>query len=159
MTECRECRGQVSTQAFACPHCGAPFPWKAEWRGTGFEWRSRSSLWGLPIVHVAMGRDPSGKLRVARGIVAVGQFAVGFITIAQFGLAYVFGVGQFIAGPVVVAQFALALVFGLGQVASGIAAVGQFAIGWYVLAPWAIAPRAWLAAAPALGVIASLAKC
>jgi hypothetical protein len=84
-------------------------------------------------------------MRVARGIVAVGQFAIGFVTLAQFGAALLFGVGQFVVGPAVVAQFALGLVFGVGQFSTGLVAVGQFAIGWYVLAHWGMAPHAWTA--------------
>ncbi len=74
---CRECRGQVSTEAAACPQCGAVYPTREEWAGTGVDWKSRATVLAYPFVHVAFGRDAQGKLRVARGVIAIGQFAVG----------------------------------------------------------------------------------
>ena len=44
----------------------------------GYEYKSKTKLFGLPLVHVAHGVDPStGKTRVARGIVAIGARARG----------------------------------------------------------------------------------
>ena len=73
----------------------------------------------------AFGRHPqTGKLLVEKGIIAIGQFGIGFITIAQFGVGLLLGVGQ----------AALGLHFGLGQFATGITAIGQLALGKWVLA-------------------------
>ena len=86
-------------------------------------------------MHIAIGRDKNtGRLLVAKGIIAVGQFGIGLITIAQFGVGFLFGFGQFIVGLIAVAQFALGIYFGLGQFSTGATAVGQFAFGKYVLA-------------------------
>ena len=38
---------------------------------------------GLPLVHVAFGVDSSGKSHVARGIIAIGQRALGFLSIGM----------------------------------------------------------------------------
>jgi hypothetical protein len=146
LAACRECGGQVSVQAPFCPHCGAPYPSRRDWGGFGIDWRTKASLGGYPLVHVAYGRDASGRRRVARGVIAVGQFAVGAVVIAQFGIAYVFGLGQFVFGPIVVAQFALALALGVGQFATGVIAIGQIAVGWYVLAIWGVGPHLCTAA-------------
>jgi hypothetical protein len=118
LTSCRDCRKEVSKGAVHCPHCGAPFPARARWGGQGYEWKSKAHILGIPLVHVAVGRDAQGKLRVAKGIIAIGQFGVGVITVAQFGVAGLFGIGQFMAAPIAIGQFAL-----------GLAAIGQFAIG------------------------------
>lgn len=118
LAPCRACRREVSRDAVTCPHCGAPKPAEQAWNGVGYEWKSEQTLFGLPLVHVAVGRDARGKLRVAKGIIAIGQFAVGGIVVAQFGVGAVFGLGQFVAAPISVAQFAF-----------GLAAIGQFAIG------------------------------
>lgn len=100
----------------------------------GFEWRTKLSIFGLPLVHIALGRNrQTGKLLVAKGIIAIGQFAIGLIAIGQFGVGLLFGLAQFAFGAFAVAQFALGFVFGLGQFATGITAIGQFAIGKYVL--------------------------
>ena len=86
-------------------------------------------------MHVAIGRNKeTGKLMVARGIIAIGQFAVGLITIAQFGVGILFGFGQFVGGLTAIGQFAAGYYFALGQFAAGMTAIGQFAFGKYVLA-------------------------
>ena len=100
---CRECQKEVSTQARTCPHCGAPVPTRSGWKGSGVDWKSSQTLFGYPLLHVAFGRDEHGRLRVAKGIIAIGQFAVGAITVAQFGVGLLFGFGQFIVGLTAIA--------------------------------------------------------
>ncbi len=143
LVNCRSCGAAVSTEAAVCPRCGAPCPAVPEWTGTGFEWKSSATILGLPLIHVAFGRDARGKIKVAKGVIAVGQFAVGLIAVAQFGLGLFFGFGQFILGSFAVAQFALAAVFGVGQVATGYAAVGQVVFAGYGLAQLGIAQYLW----------------
>ena len=143
LVTCRECGQEVSPTALACPHCGAPHPGDPEWRGTGFEWRSARTFLGYPLIHVAYGKDARGKRRVAKGIIAVGQFAVGLITVAQFGIGLLFGFGQFIVGFTALAQFALALYFGVGQIATGYAAIGQVVLAYYGLAQVGWATHLW----------------
>jgi hypothetical protein len=150
LVNCPECSKPVSDEAPVCIHCGYPLRPLARpgarmaW---GFEWRTKAQLFGLPLVCVAVGRSAeTGKLRVARGVIAIGQFAVGIVTIAQFGVGLLFGFGQFVAGSVVVAQFAGGLVFGLGQIATGYVAVGQFALGEYVRAQVAYGRYVWAGA-------------
>lgn len=132
LTTCRSCMKEVSREALTCPHCGAPHPARQNWQGWGYEWKSKQTVCGLPLVHVAFGRDKEGKIRVAKGVVAVGQFAVGAITIAQFGVGAIFGLGQFVAAPLAIGQFALGLA-AIGQIAIGLAyGLGQFATGiWH----------------------------
>jgi hypothetical protein len=136
---CRTCGRQVSADAHACPSCGAPFPARRQWTGRGYEWRSRREFHGWPLVHIAWGRDAQGKLRVARGVIAIGQFGIGAVTIAQFGVGLVFGFGQFVVAPLAVGQFALGLVAagqfgigllaGVGQIATGVLSAGMKAFG------------------------------
>jgi hypothetical protein len=140
---CRECQHQVSKTARACPHCGAPFPGRAHWQGTGYEWKSQATVFGYPLVHVALGRDARGKLRVAKGVIAIGQFGIGVITLAQFGIGLLFGFGQVFLALTAVAQVAITPVFGLGQLATGYIAIGQLAIGYYALGQIAHGMYAW----------------
>jgi hypothetical protein len=154
---CPECQRGISEKAIACPHCGYPLSeppppvevivdGRSRKRGWGFEWRSKAQLLGLPLVHVAIGRDPKTlKMRVAKGIVAIGQFGFGFITIAQVGVGLVFGFGQAVAGLVAIGQLALGVQFGLGQLATGATAIGQFAFGTYVLAQLGAGTHVWSA--------------
>jgi len=118
MKACRECRGQVSEQAFACPHCGAPFPAKDKWDGWGYEYKSGATLFGWPLVHISFKYRANRVPVVARGIVAIGQFGCGALTIAQFGV-----------GLVSVSQFALAG-YALAQIGVAWSLIAQ--IGLYV---------------------------
>lgn len=140
---CRECGKEVSSEAFACPACGAPRPTEPVWKGFGIDWKSRTTLFGIPLVHVAIGFDARRRPRVAKGIIAIGQFAVGLITIAQFGIGFLFGFGQFLVGFVVVAQFAGGVLLGIGQLATGVLAIGQIVAGIYGLAQEGVAKYMW----------------
>ena len=131
LDNCPECRAQVSDKAWFCPHCGHILNYGlgplARWRWLGFEWKSKSNIAGIPFVHVAFGWDlQKGTLRVARGIVAIGQFGIGLITIAQFGIGILFALGQFVGGAYAIGQFAAGAFFALGQFAAGPSAIGQF---------------------------------
>ena len=108
MISCRECNQAVSDQAPLCPHCGAPYPARPKWDGWGFEYRSSATVLGWPLVHISFKYRPNRVPVPARGVFAIGQFAVGLFTLAQFGVG-VFGVGQFMAGGFILAQFGLAL--------------------------------------------------
>jgi hypothetical protein len=107
MKQCRDCRAVVSEQALACPNCGAPYPAKAKWDGWGFEYKSGATLAGLPLVHVSFKYVPGRGPVPARGIIAVGQFAIGIVTISQFGIGVV-SVSQFTIAGFALAQFAVA---------------------------------------------------
>jgi len=97
----------VSEEAVFCPNCGAPYPAMDRNAGRGFEYKSETTLFGLPLLHVSfkyrMNRTPV----VAKGIVAIGQFAVGVISISQFGIG-LFSIGQFVLAGSALAQFAIA---------------------------------------------------
>jgi hypothetical protein len=134
LSACRSCWKEVSVEAVTCPHCDAPQPAYQRRVGCGYEWKSKQSLCGWPLVHVACGRDEHNRLRVAKGIVAVGQFAQGGIAIGQFSAGTVFGLGQFVAAPIAIGQVALGLLVGLGQISTGTLAIGQFAFGGWVRA-------------------------
>ena len=107
MLPCRECRHDVSEQAVACPHCGAPFPAKEKWDGWGFEYKSEASFLGLPLLHVSFKYRPNRVPVPAKGIFAIGQFACGIFTLSQFGVGIV-SVSQFTIAAYALAQFAFA---------------------------------------------------
>ncbi|MBN2580455.1 MAG: hypothetical protein JXB10_15835 [Pirellulales bacterium] len=97
----------MSEEAIACPHCGAPYPAEEKWDGWGFEYKSRATLFGLPLLHVSFKYRPNRMPVPAKGIIAVGQFGMGIINISQFGLG-VISLGQFTIAGFAVAQFAVA---------------------------------------------------
>ncbi len=80
-----------------------------------FEYKSKTVLFGLPLVHIHFGGLGP---RLARGIIAIGNISVGVVSIG--GVA----VGVFSLGGV-----ALGLLFALGGLGVGALALGGFALG------------------------------
>lgn len=107
MKSCRDCGHEVSEQAPFCPHCGAPCPYKDKWDGWGWEYESKTRLGGWPLLHICIKYRPNRMPKPAKGIFAVGQFAVGVFTLSQFGLG-IFSFSQFTVAAFALAQFALA---------------------------------------------------
>ena len=107
MTPCRECKCEISEQAMSCPGCGAPFPAKEKWDGWGFEYKSKTTLLGLPLVHISFKYRPNHMPVPARGVIAIGQFACGLITISQFGIGLI-SISQFTVAVYALAQLAFA---------------------------------------------------
>src|SRR4029079_14745502 len=84
---------------------------------SSFEYRSRLKVFGLPLVHVVRGIDPSsGRRPTAVGIIAIGQDAVGVLAI-----------GQVAVGGISIGQASIGLGWGIGQLAFGLLAAGQVA--------------------------------
>jgi len=90
-----------------CPHCGAPYPAREKWDGWGFEYKSETRLFGLPLIHISFKYRPNRVPVPARGVIAIGQFACGIVTLSQFGIGVV-SVSQFTVAGFALAQFALA---------------------------------------------------
>lgn len=107
MRPCRECKHEVSEQAVACPNCGAPFPAKEKWDGRGFEYKSEAAIAGLPLLHISFKFRPNRVPVPAKGVIAIGQFAVGIFTLSQFGIGVV-SISQFTIAGYALAQFAFA---------------------------------------------------
>ena len=107
MKQCRECQREVSERALACPGCGAPYPAKEKWDGWGYEYKSKTTLFGLPLLHIAFKYRPNRVPVVARGVISIGQFGVGIINISQFGIGLL-SLSQFTIAGYALAQFALA---------------------------------------------------
>jgi len=107
MKPCRECRHEVSEQALACPQCGAPYPARATWDGWGIEYKTKTTIMGIPLLHISFKYRPNRVPVPARGIIAIGQFACGVFTLSQFGIGIV-SISQFTIAVFALAQFALA---------------------------------------------------
>ena len=107
MKLCQRCGQSIAEQAFACPSCGEPFSAGENADGWGFEYKSEASMFGLPILHISFKYRTNRRPVVARGIIAIGQFACGVVTISQFGLG-LFSISQLTIAGYALAQFALA---------------------------------------------------
>ena len=113
-----------------------------------FEYRSRLSIAGLPLVHVVRGIDPSSGRRppavgviavgqVAIGLIAIGQVAVGIISVGQAALGLGWGIGQLAFGLLAAGQVAAGVLGAVGQVAAGPHAIGMVIdSGAWVVAGW-----------------------
>jgi hypothetical protein len=117
MKPCRACHANISEEARSCPHCGAPYPAREKFDGWGYEYKSKATLFGLPLLHVAFKYRPNRVPVVARGIIAIGQFGCGVVTVSQFGI------GLFSVGQLAIAGFALAQI---GVAYSLIAQIGLY---------------------------------
>ena len=122
-TVCRECAQIVVSEAPKCKKCGALRPGDPDWKGEGYEWKSRGTWLGYPLVHVAFGSNARGRPRTARGIVAIGQRAIGVVALGIVASGLV-AVGVASCGVLSLGIVSVAL-----GCAVGVNAVAPFAIG------------------------------
>ena len=88
----------------------------------GFEYRSRRTVWGLPLIHVA--HDGNGeRIAVARGVVAIGDAAFGLVAIGGFAVGGV-ALGGMAVGVLGLGGLALGLLLAIGGLAVSGLAVG-----------------------------------
>jgi len=103
------------------------------WPRTGYEYRTRARIFGLPLLHIAYGIDPkTGRMLVARGFIAIGNVAFGVVALG--GLAFgVLAIGGVAFGVAVFAGIAAAIYAAVGGVAiGGYAAFGGVAVAGYI---------------------------
>lgn len=91
----------------ACPQCGAPYPARAQWNGWGFEYKSKATVLGVPLLHISFKYSAQRCPVPAKGVIAIGQFACGLFTLSQFGIGLV-SVSQFTLAAFALAQFGVA---------------------------------------------------
>ncbi len=109
-----------------------------------FEYRSNTTLFGLPLLHVTAGPDPlTGRERTAKGVIAIGGkargiFAFGGVAMGVFAFGGaslgVIAFGGVAIGLVSMGGLAIALLFALGGGAVGTVAMGGGAVGYLVYA-------------------------
>ena len=89
-----------------------------------YEYKSQRTLFGLPLVHIRLGDRGAG---AAKGVLAIGNYAVG-----------IFALGGFSLGLVSVGGLSLELLLSLGGWAIGGLAIGGFAVGLLALGGGAV---------------------
>ena len=99
------------------------------WRPTGREWKSKTSLFGWPIIHIAYGHHPrTGKKLIAKGVIALGDVAIGAFAVGGFSIGIV-SMGGMALGINAMGGCAVALQMAFGGMAIGGIALGGGAIG------------------------------
>ena len=133
LIDCPECGNQISEKAIYCPMCG--YTEKSPGAFYCFEYISKKKMFNLPLVHIVLGPalDPAtGKIRVAKGIFAIGSIATGVF--AMGGLAIgIIAFGGLALGLAVLGGAAIGLLFAAGGLAIGFIAIGGCAIGYYAI--------------------------
>ncbi|MNV36505.1 HTH-type transcriptional regulator Xre [compost metagenome] len=89
-----------------------------------YEYKSKRTCYGIPLVHIHFGRGPF----VAKGIVAIGNIAVGALSIGIIALGGLC-LGALTLGLISFAGLALGLLLAVGGVAFGGLSIGGLALG------------------------------
>ena len=98
-------------------------------RPSGREWKSNATILGWPIVHVAYGNNPrTGEKLVAKGLIAVGDTAIGGLAVGGFSVGFI-SIGGCAAGIMTMGGLAFGIQTALGGVAIGGYTIGGLAIG------------------------------
>jgi serine/threonine protein kinase len=109
-------------------------------RADGVDYKSKWTLFGLPLVHVATGVDPGTRRpRVAKGIIAIGNVAFGVVALGRIaGGGFAIGglsiatvaFGGCAVGGLAIGGFALAMGIAVGGLAIAPIAMGGGAVGY-----------------------------
>jgi hypothetical protein len=126
------------TESSKCPECGKPLvevlarPGQA-FMNAGRRYRSKATLFGWPVIDVALGPKDGEMRGHAKGIIAVGDIATGGIALGGMarGVVAVGGmaVGMFALGGMSVGLISATGGMAVGGLAAGGGAAGYFAAG------------------------------
>lgn len=129
------------TESSKCPECGKPLV-EVVSRGSSFpnlgkRYRSKATLFGLPVIDIAVG-PKNGELRgKARGIIAIGDSALGFIAVGGIARGII-ALGGLALGVFSIGGLSVGLVIAIGGMAVGGIASGGFAAGMLAVGGLAI---------------------
>jgi hypothetical protein len=129
---CRNCGYSLKglTESSKCPECGRPIIEVLE-RGPaathGRRYQSKTVVFGLPLVHIALGPYEDEPYGEARGIIAIGDVATGWLAIGGTARG-IFAIGGFAFGIVTFGGLSIGLIAAGGGALGG-AALGGGAVG------------------------------
>ncbi len=107
-----------------------------------YEYKSKTSWRGLPLVHIniGFGRRAKGVIAIgltARGIIAIGLAALGVITVAPVGIGLLLSVGMIAVGGIAMGTFAFGAV-AIGSICVGLFSMGALAVGQFSFGAMAV---------------------
>jgi hypothetical protein len=125
LINCPECHRSISDKAVTCPHCGFPFR------------PSETPPSNIGFTGAVYGPGFGGRLKPAKGFIAIGNVAIGVIAIGGFsiGILSIAGIGL---GLICFGGMALGLLGAAGGMAVGYIALGGVAVGAYAIGGLAI---------------------
>ena len=112
----------------------------------GYEYKSKTTLWGMPLVHVNLGmgmKRARGVIAigvVARGIISLGLVSIGVFSVGFIGLG-VFGFGSVAIGLLLAGGAISIGAVAVGAIAVGLVSTGALAVGMYAQGALAVASR------------------
>jgi hypothetical protein len=121
------------TESSKCPECGKPLVevltrQNLRFANSGKRYRSKATLFGLPVIDVALG-PKDGELRgKARGIIAIGDIATGGVALGGMARGVV-AVGGMAVGVFAMGGLAVGLIAACGGLAVGGLAAGGGGVG------------------------------
>lgn len=108
------------------PECTSQyFPAMYRWH---YEYKSKKTLWGLPLIHVNIGRG----LYKAKGIFAVGSIAKGIFSIGAIATG-IFSLGAVSAGILSIGSLSLGLLLSIGAISVGTVSIGGLSLGIFAV--------------------------
>ena len=120
------------TESSKCPECGRPLVEVLERRNFisyGRRYTSDIVIFGLPLLHIALGPHEEEKIGRARGIIAIGDRASGWLAIGGFARGYI-ACGGFSAGIVAIGGCAMGVISFGGFALGLLAAIGGMTLGF-----------------------------
>lgn len=119
------------TESSKCPECGRPLVevlTRPAFAPIGKRYTSPIVLFGLPLVHIAIGPGENERVGKARGIIAIGDIATGWFAFGGVARG-LFAFGGLALGLVSFGGLGVGLLLAFGGAAVGGAAIGGAAVG------------------------------
>ncbi len=149
-----------ATEAARCPECGRALVEVLQRKGgesaiRGKRFHSDATIFGVPVIAIALGPDPTKGERVGkpRGLIAIGDLPVGGIAIGGMPVGVV-ALGGMSLGVCTLGGLSVGLLASMGGLAAGLGmsagggaigtlAMGGMAAGYYARGGMAIGRYAW----------------
>jgi hypothetical protein len=131
---CSNCGYVLSnlTESSKCPECGKPLVEVLARRNMMFQagkrYRSKATIFGLPVIHIAIGPKDGEMRGKAKGFIAIGDIATGWLAIGGISRGVV-AVGGVAVGLFSMGGLSLGLLMAMGGLGLGGMSMGGLSLG------------------------------